>query len=429
MYRKKFHMFTAALAFAAVSLSAAAQPSSTNRVWPPPPNPELVKKIGEFAARNTDRINSPTPVVTATEIAAGYGHTCVIVEEGEVRCWGGNDTGQLGDGTKTDSFKPVYVKGLKGAKSIALGTSHSCVIIADGTVKCWGYNYNGELGDGTTEGRTTPVAVKGLTDVVQIALGANHTCARDSRGAVKCWGINKGYELGFSGPEERSLTPVEVPGVEGATFIAVGYSHSCAIVAKGEVMCWGANHLGQLGNGEATTAIGGAQPGNPPIKAKVYGEAFWLALGINHSCARITNLGVQCWGHNLLGQVGDGTNTPVHLKPYLVPGQNDAVRLFAGGFTTCVLVHTIRYMRCWGDNRQGQIGDGTIDDALIASKAKPYLPTTVKGLNFVSRVAIGSAHTCVIETSTAVKCWGANWQGQLGDETNVTRPLPRFIPD
>jgi alpha-tubulin suppressor-like RCC1 family protein len=192
-------------------------------------------------------------------VTAGNAHTCALTgspgSAGDVVCWGANDLGQLGDGTKTDRPKPTAVSGLTPGATIAVaaGLDHTCALSVDGTVACWGTNYSGQLGDGTNTLRTTPVAVQSLTTATSIALGNGHTCALLAGGGVACWGLNLSGQIGTGSSAAQFSTPQAVSNLPAVTAVTVGGDHTCALAATGAVFCWGANaFLGDLGDGTTT---------------------------------------------------------------------------------------------------------------------------------------------------------------------------------
>jgi alpha-tubulin suppressor-like RCC1 family protein len=180
-----------------------------------------------------------------------YGNCALI--GGGLRCWGDNVYGALGTGsTSATLVTPEQVAGLgSGVAASAVGLSHACALMTTGNVKCWGLNLSGQVGDGTQTDRFTPVDVVGLTGAVSIALGSEHSCAVLADGSVRCWGENFAGELGDGTTVGRSA-PVPVLGVTDAQGLALGDSFSCALLHSGQVICWGANEYGQLGDG--TTA-------------------------------------------------------------------------------------------------------------------------------------------------------------------------------
>jgi alpha-tubulin suppressor-like RCC1 family protein len=339
------------------------------------------------------------------------GHTCAIAEGGGVRCWGDNQFGQLGDDTTLDRWKAVDVTGLSsGVTAVAAGDSFSCALTEGGGVKCWGHNMYGQLGDGTTIDRTAPVDVIGLSSgVVAIAAGGAHTCAVTEDRALKCWGRNYHGQLGDGTTEDR-WTPVDVIGLSSdISGIALGNQHSCAVIVGGGAKCWGSNVYGQLGDGtriDRTTPVDvlGLSSGVASIAAG--GDN---AYSYGHSCAVTEVGGVKCWGSNEYGQLGDGT-TLDQLTPVEVNGLTSGVaQVSAGWHHSCALTQS-GGVKCWGDNELSQLGDGT--------NIERWTPVDVAGLtNGVAEVAAGSSHTCALmdqSQGAGVKCWGHNHYGQLG---------------
>ena len=196
-----------------------------------------------------DEVFGATPVLVsgATAVAAGGGGPCAVLDGGKVTCWRGNEA----------RVPPVLVpgvSGVSGATAVAEGSSHVCAVLFDGQVACWGSNQLGQLGDGTTNaGSSTAVLVSGVSGATAVATGGYHSCAVVLRGQVTCWGWSKDGQLGEgpTGEGAYSATPVLVPGVSGATAVAAGRSHSCSVIAGGKVTCWGWNGFGQLGDGKS----------------------------------------------------------------------------------------------------------------------------------------------------------------------------------
>ncbi|MBI3358405.1 MAG: hypothetical protein HY201_05205 [Nitrospirae bacterium] len=373
--------------------------------------------------------NATTTTVTVNPLSAGAGvlsvaaggfHTCAAFENGSVKCWGLNASGQLGNGTSTTTpvSTPVAVNNITNAVEVAAGGFHSCARLSDSTVTCWGWNQfgqlgNGKLGDGTssTTPITTPVVVSGVANAVQITAGFNHTCALLLGGSIQCWGFNASGQLG-DGSSNATSTPVAVNTITNAVQITALFDHTCALLSGGSIQCWGFNASGQLGNGTSTTT-----PVSTPVSVSGIANAVEVAAGGFHTCALLNGGSVTCWGQNKLIQLGSGK---LNDGPLLTPGDAidtlTATSLAAGGTHTCALLSD-KTVKCWGANLFGQIGTGAFSIASLPDLA-------VRDLSDVAGLSAGDGHTCALLENETIRCWGLNNFGQLGDGTTNISPLP-----
>ena len=348
-------------------------------------------------------------------ISGGSFHTCALTTGGGLTCWGANESGQLGDNTTTQRRAPVDVNGLaSGVASLSSGGAHTCALTADSGAKCWGYNLYGQVGDGSTTQRKTPADVSGLVSgVVTISAGLTHTCALlTPSGGMKCWGNNSDGQLGDNTKTNRA-SPVDVSGLtSGVVAIAAGGFHTCALTSGGGVKCWGRNINGQLGNGSS------ANVGAPVDVIGLTSGVAAIASGGAHSCALTTGGGVKCWGDNYSGQLGNGSssgNVPVSVAVD-VSGLDSGVALIAAGEAHTCAVNTSGGVKCWGSNLHGPLGDNSDTDR--------YSPVDVSGLAIgVLAVTTGGQHTCAITVGRTLKCWGLDASGQLGDKGSVANRL------
>lgn len=362
----------------------------------------------------TDRL-IPTEALGLTsgiaKVSAGAYHSCALSDGGGLLCWGGNNHGQLGDGTTTGRLTPLAVSGLgSGVAMVSAGASHSCAALNDGSMRCWGKNNVGQIGDGTTTNRLAPVPISGIQDVSAIAAGANHTCAI-SQAAPYCWGENQFGQLGDGGTSQRN-TPAPVFGeTAGSLSITAGETHSCHVAADGRVRCWGSGKFGQLGDDLIH------QPTTPTSVAGLPPDVVSVGAGGSHSCALTLSGDIHCWGGNVYGQLGDGTRQD-QLTPVAVTGLPESASTLAVGQSHTCAVTASGAAYCWGDGSRGQLGNGYWT-------AWQTAPTQVLGLNSgVSSVSAGFLHSCALMSSGAVYCWGTNSAGMLGDGTTVNQPSP-----
>ena len=283
------------------------------------------------------------------ELAAGGAHACAVLADGSVRCWGDNRYGVLGDGTAEVRSTPVTVNGLDDVVQVSVGSMDTCALRRDGTVRCWGANQHGECGDGSRTPRPTPVEVGGLRDVVEISLGLSTSCALLRDGTVRCWGVVVPWAT--SGGMDIVTSPVGIPGLRDVVELDPGasstapYSLLCARLRDNTVRCLGPNDVGQLGDGTR-------EPRSMPVAVVGLREVAQLDMGL-HGCALRQDGSVWCWGYNWFGALGDGSSSNVRAAPVAVVGLRDAVEITAGTYHTCARLRDDT-LRCWGYNARGQ---------------------------------------------------------------------------
>lgn len=340
-----------------------------------------------------------------------------IEKSGQVKCWGRNNAGQLGDGSIEDRSTPASVPHMNDTKQIVSGAQHSCALKTNGDVYCWGDNQLGQLGTGNTEPTNKPLKVQELSNVILLSAGSHHNCALLSSGTVQCWGDDSFGQLG-DGHNGIQALPVRVMDLKSPVkALASGSNHSCALLATGSVHCWGANDHGQIGDGTVTTRHTPVAVSN--LKND-FDYAVRISAGGNHSCALLQNGSARCWGGNDDGQLGDGsTNMALSPQP-LTNHYNNLVNIVAGNKHTCAQTDQGGVL-CWGNNSKGQLGTGS---------AQPSQPTPqwVDGFRYgVVSISATNDSTCAIKSGGKTFCWGGNQYGQLGDNSLTWKNTPSAV--
>lgn len=357
-----------------------------------------------------------------TQIAAGEYHTCALLDSGGVHCWGDNFRGQLGNGASgngQESAEALPVQGVVGAVHIAAGTAHNCAALASGGVKCWGYNFRGQLGDGSTTTRPTAVSVLGVTDAVAVAAGGDHSCALRQGGAIKCWGYNGDGELGHGGNELYLTSAVDVATISTATAITARNLHTCARINDGRVYCWGRNSDGQLGDGSYTS------PRRTPVEVSGLSAVAQLSAGWLHTCAVLSSGGVKCWGSNTYDTLGTGSTTSSNVPVDAYATVSNALVVAGGEQHSCVVrnVFGVGRIECWGYNGNGRLGYGIVPATGVVHRA-----VRVLGNDAFASVSAGRQHTCALTTGGSAKCWGGNGAGQIGALHYAVGGDDHFVP-
>lgn len=368
----------------------------------------------------TDAVtDGSTGVVASRHLALGGYHSCLLGATGDLRCWGRNMDGELGDGSTTNRATPVSVIG-GPYLAVSAGNYHACAITSARRAVCWGRNTTYQLGDGSQTNRSQPTPVSGLPDqdVIAISAGGAGTCGILSGGQAWCWGDNTYGQLG-DGSTTAHTGPVAVSGLADAETIAAGGSHVCATRATGAAACWGWAYSGRLGNGENSPSA--VHPA-PVALTTLQATTDHTDVGAAFSCARLTTGRVQCWGDNQYGQLGNGSQVSTS-EPILVAGVLDIARISTADGATCAL-GTNGVVRCWGRNRSGQIGNGSggVGQVVLSPTAVMGLPAAIDDLDSAL------AHSCAREPTGGVLCWGDNTYGQIGDgSVNVDRTVATAV--
>jgi alpha-tubulin suppressor-like RCC1 family protein len=385
---------------------------------------------------------SPFPVFASRKAlaAAGdssaIGHTCAVLPGGTIKCWGGDGDGQLGNGaTPSWQTTPVLVSGITNGLALAAGGDHTCAILGDSSVRCWGMDSFGQVGLATLDLHVpSPVIVNGLVGVGQLGAGRLSTCAVQSgiSGPTQlyCFGVNNNGQLGVSGTLPMcnppglgfglpcATTPTPVGGVE-PVMLAGGAEHTCAVLTNGHVSCWGQNLNGQLGRTSGNGFVPGDVQTGPPTSQPLSG-AVAIAVGNNHNCALLADATVTCWGANAAGQLGNGSDVD-STSPVPVPNLTNVNAIVAGSTHTCALLAD-GSVKCWGGNDLAQLGTTTGTGTCPKINGAPCSksPVAVSGISTATMLAAGvaGAHTCAALADGSVWCWGSNAFGELGRGTN-----------
>lgn len=348
--------------------------------------------------------------VTVTQLSLGSEHSCALLSDGTVRCWGFNVTAQLGDGTRDNSFAPKAVPGLGDVKRVEAGTYSTCALVEGGKLMCWGDDGGpDEDGDPKTWGRLVPAFVDGVEDAVQLANGNGFGCVLWEDKTISCWGFNDKGQLG-DGTTESRTTLAPVPDLTDVVQLAAGPVHICALLEDKTVTCWGRNSFGEIGIDPSTAHS------SDPVAVNGLSDVIQITAGVYHSCALLEDGTVTCWGANSSGQLGDGTTDSRHTPGPLVSELDSVKHVTSSGWFTCAL-HDDDTVSCWGGNTGGELGRGSESGHEDAGE--------VPGLSDVVELVAGGGHACARLTNDDVLCWGYNETGAVGDgTTDVVRSTP-----
>jgi len=418
-------------------------------------------KVTDADGNVSNTLTIPTFIVVttsyyATAISMGSWHSCAILDNGAAKCWGRNNSGQLGINNTNDmgdnSSEMSQLTGInlgtgRTATAISAGNIHTCAVLDNGAAKCWGSNRYGELGIDSTENmgdnssemsQLTGINLGTGRTATAISAGSSNTCAVLDNGAAKCWGFNRYGQLGTDNTttmgddpgEMNSLPTIYLGTGRTATAISAGNSHNCAILDNGAAKCWGRNNYGQLGTDNTTTM--GDDPGEmdslPTINLGTGRTATAISAGNSHTCAILDNGAAKCWGKNNYGQLGidstenmgDNSSEMSQLTGINLGTGRTATAISAGNIHTCAVLDN-GAAKCWGKNKYGQLGiDSTENMGDNSSEMSQLTGINLGTGRTATAISTRLNHTCVVLDNGAAKCWGFNNFGRLGiDNTTI----------
>jgi alpha-tubulin suppressor-like RCC1 family protein len=375
---------------------------------------DLELGYGTYACDVETCQNDTSECRAVKKIVAGHKHTCALFESGDVKCWGGNMRGQLGNFPvpgpipslscyRENSSPPLQPLRIGAVSDIYAGAFSTCAIVADQSLWCWGYNSSGQVGEeresnvcfglplmlNPENGEVTPAQTLAAPIPMSLALGGEYVCgvAPMTRTDVLCMG-----QTTIEVPNRELTTAVTFP--TPVDILATAENYACGLLQGGTLHCWGF-----VFNESPATYV--------PREMSGWSDISQLSLGSRHLCALDAQGIARCQGNNSEGQLGVGDFLE-HEAPMPVnfDMRTTTTALFAGMAHTCAIIQDGRIM-CWGKNSEGQLGLG---DPLARSE-----PTLVPGIEGVTQLALGAEHTCTLFQDKTVRCWGSNAENQLGD--------------
>ena len=386
----------------------------------------------------------------------GTAHSCGLLDNNTIKCWGLGSSGQLGYGATAtlgdgagemgDALATIDLGTGRTAKQIATGAAHSCAVLDNNTVKCWGLGTDGRLGYGTTTslGRASGQMGDVLTTIdlgtgrtaAAISAGSAHTCAVLDNATVKCWGLNIDGQLGLGDIDNRgddagemgdALAAVDLGTGRTAVAISAGSTHTCAVLDNATAKCWGAGANGRLGYGDQNSLGDDAGEMGNALAAVSLGTGRTvkaLSSGDAHTCAILDNNSVKCWGGNGNGRLGYGDTDDRGdtsgemgdaLSAVSLGTSRTANSISLGSGHTCVILDNSE-VKCWGNGASGRLGYGATTSLGDASgEMGDALAVVDLGTSRTAKaIKAGDAHTCAVLDNFTVKCWGSGSNGRLG---------------
>ena len=398
-----------------------------------------------FAASGavSEQASSHVRPVQAGYLDTGDEHSCAVLADRSVRCWGKGLAGRLGYGNEQNVLSaaaagPVNLGPGRSGRAVVAGDYHTCAILDDGSVRCWGFGANGRLGYASTANMLSPAAAPAVDlgpgrRATAITAGASHTCAILDDGSVRCWGNGVSGRLGYGnqstiGDNETPAAagPVDIGAGRRAIAISAGDFHTCVIRDDASVLCWGFGSAGQLGKG-GTADIGDDETpaAAGPVALGGHG-ARAIAGGKGHTCAILDDATARCWGFGADGRLGYASETSIttasSAPPIALGAGRTPIVISAGEAHTCAILDD-GTARCWGFGGNGRLGhDSTLSIGDDAGETPASAGPVTFGSGRIARaITAGFSHTCALLDDGTLRCWGFGGSGRLGygDEASI----------
>ena len=383
-------------------------------------------------------------VYSNNKMSVGSSHTCAILDDGGIKCWGHSRGTPASANNHLDAPPSTSIDLGAGRTAVAVDASYwvTCVILDNGELVCWGWNSNGQLGNGQNgnanccefDNTTEAIDLGPGRTAVAVDTGGHHTCAILDNGELKCWGRDHHGQLGDSGGNTDLNTPpsnaIDLGSGRTAVAVSAGDEHTCAILDNGDLKCWGRDHSGQLGT--PGSDVGLSSPQSTPIDFGPGRTAIAVSAGSSHTCAILDNGELKCWGSDNYGQLGRGIAAPyaeggawqsisIHEPPSTAVDLGlgrTAVAVAAGSYNTCAILDNGE-AKCWGHDRYGQLGIGG-GDYYEYESSPPSTPIDFGPGRTAVAIDNDYGHTCAILDNGDLNCWGKDHVGQLGNGAGTT---------